>query len=282
MKSLWPVLPLLAVCSIRDNDGGGSGGDGGGGGGGRAGEGGGEGAGGGAAGGEKTFTQADVDRIVVNRNRALKEQLTRLESNYQGLLEQQNLTSEQRQKLESDLEAVQAQLRTKEQQAAHERKKAEEKYANELKRVQDEASTWKNRFETTMVEQSILDAAAKSDAFQPEQFIALLSGRTKVQEEIDSNGQKTGRLVPLVSMEVMDETTKQMQTVLKSPAEAVSMMKEDVSRYGNLFKANVARGLNQGGNSGQGQGRVDPTKLTAEQYMEMRKNPAARRQLGLS
>ena len=81
---------------------------------------------------EKVFTQDQVNEIVGKRQKGLQEKFVALEGTYTELLEQTNLSEGARAKLQEDLENVQKQMRTKEQQIEHERLQAETRFQNEL------------------------------------------------------------------------------------------------------------------------------------------------------
>jgi len=51
---------------------------------------------------DKTYNQKDVNKIVVQRNKALKAQYEAVEQTQKGLLEEKNLTVQQRTKNEAD------------------------------------------------------------------------------------------------------------------------------------------------------------------------------------
>lgn len=236
-----------------------------------------------SGGGEKTFTQAEVNEYVVKRNKNLKSQYEQLEGNYESLLENFRGTDEQRAKLEDDLENVRAQMRTKEQQAAHERKREQEKYNRELTAAQEQATTWKQRYESSTIERAIVDAASKNDAFNPDHFVSLLSPKSKVVEELDDAGTPTGNLVPKVEWTVVNPDTKQPEKVLKSPSEVIELMKEDVQSHGSLFKSNVAKGLGAGTfTGGKTTGRLDVKNMTMEEYAKYAATPEGRKALGLA
>lgn len=230
----------------------------------------------------KTFTQEEVDKFVTKRNKTLRTQYEQLEKNYETLLEQTNMSAEQRERLEADLENVRAQMRTKEQQLNHEKKQATEKFQKELKAAQEQSTYYKTLFESSTIERAITDAASRNDGYDASQFVGLLRDKAKVVEELDNEGNKTGRLVPRIEWEVVDPETKQAARVLKAPNEVIELMKEDVSRYGNLFKSNVARGLGQGqANHAGARGKIDVKKLSQAEYRELRKTREGRVALGL-
>jgi hypothetical protein len=231
---------------------------------------------------EKRFSQQEVDKIVVSRNKNLKTQYEQLEANYNKLLEQTNLTEETRNQLQADLENVQNLMRSKEQNLELQAKKAKEKYDADLRNATLEREKYKTMFETSTIERAIVDAAAKNEAFDPSQFVKMIGGQAKIVEELTDSGEKTGRLVPRIEWEIKDDSGA-ITKVLKTPEEVVVLMKEDTQRHGNLFRSNVARGLGSGNAQGVSpSGRVDVKKLSPQQYAEMRKTPEGRRALGLA
>lgn len=231
---------------------------------------------------KRFFSQEDVDKIVTKRNKAVRGQLQKMEQNYQKLLEQQNLNDEQRAQLETDLENIQAQLRTKEQQLEYEKKKASEKHQMEIKQTAEQRDYYKSLYETSTIERAITDAAVKHDGYNPSQFVAFLREKSKMVEEIDTTGNKTGRLVPRIEWEVADEATGQRERVLKAPDEVVELMKDNVTEFGNMFRQNISRGVGETNMPAQdGKGRVNHKKMTTEEYMRLRKDKDARKAMGL-
>lgn len=223
----------------------------------------------------KTFTQDDVNKIVVQRNKALKAQYEALEQNYQGLLEEKNLTQQQRAKIEADLQNVQAQLRTKEQQAAHEAKLAAEKHKNALQETEKTAVYYKNLYESSTIEREIVDAATQHGGYNPRQFIALVRPRTKLVEELNTNGEKTGRLVPRVEETVKGDDGSPT-AVLRTVEEAILGLKETDP---NLFKSFSARGIGNGTENGVGGKPLDPKSMSTADYFANRDQ--IRKQYGL-
>lgn len=231
----------------------------------------------------KTFTQAQVEEMITKRQRTLKEEYRKLEQNYQGLLEQTNLSDRQREELEEQLEAIQSQLRTEKEQIEYESKKAEKQYQKQLEETNAKANKYQQLFESSTIERSISDAARAEDGYDAEQFIALLGPRTKMTEEVNSDGVKTGRLIPMVDWTISKEDGSS-EAVKLDPKKVVKLMKENPAKYGNMFASNVARGI--GGGTAAGQelppGRIDPRKITTEEYMRLRKTEEGTRALGLT
>ena len=230
----------------------------------------------------KTFTQDEVNKFVAERNKALKTKYEQMESDYQELLQQQNLTDGQRRKLEESLDRVRQEMMTKEQRLESEKKKAQVEYEAKLKATSEEASKYKNLYETTSIARAITDAASVNDAFNPTHFIAHLAPKSKMVEELDAEGNATGNMVPRVEWTSIDEEGKKHIKQV-TPEEAVKLMKENVVEYGNLFKTNVAAGIGAGTAPGQvsAAGQIDHAKISTDDYMKLASTPEGRKKLGL-
>jgi len=230
---------------------------------------------------EAKFTQEQVNEMMGKRTKALNEKLTNLETTYTELLEQTTLTKTAREKLQADLKQVQQEMRTKEQQIEFEKKEAEKRYETDLGAAHEAKEYYQNLYETSTIHRAISDAAMEHEGFRAEDFIAHLGPKSKVVEEIDSNGEKTGRLVPRIEWQVTNEDTKEVTLVLKSPNEVVELMKETNP---NLFKSNVAKGVGEGTAAGtqSAAGPVNQQRITTEEFMRLRKDPDARRRMGMT
>jgi hypothetical protein len=233
----------------------------------------------------KTFTQEDLNKFLAEDRRKTeakyKAELSKAEKNYQELLENKNLTEQDRTRLQESLEDVRKQLRTKEQQLSHEKKQVEEQYSTRLKEAEQKATHWETQYREEKITRAIVDAAVSEDAFRPEQIVLELFGKTKLVEDIDEITKKpAGKHKVVVDFPDVAENGDPIMTQ-RTPREAVKRMKELSDLYGNLFKSGIVSGI--GGSSGQGgvgTGHVDVSKLTPEQYMKLRKeNPQA---LGLA
>lgn len=243
-----------------------------------AGAGGGAGAGAGGAAAGKSFTQDDVNRIVAADRRKLEEALKKTEKQYQDLLASQSLTEQERKALQANLEMVQGQLRSKEEQLLLEKKQVEEAYAGKLHEMEKKATHFETLYRDSTIERALQDAAVKHEAWSPSQVVALLRGQTKMLEETDpKTGKLTGKYKPVVEMQALNTTTGEMETKAYTPEDAVRKMKDTPDTWGNLFRSGVVSGIGAGtatGGLSPGQsGRLDAAairKLTQEQYREIR------------
>ncbi len=230
---------------------------------------------------EKTFTQEDVNKIVGDRVQKLNAQLETAVGNYEETLKTATLTSEQRDKVSKDLKRVKEELLTKEQRLEEEKKKAEEKHSEALEVITAQAERYKGLYETSTINREITDAAIKHEGFNASQFIAHLAPQSKMVDEVDSTGELTGKLVPRVEWTTVDKETGVVTVTLKSPEEAVELMKENVVDFGNLFRTNVAAGIGQGTAPGQTPtgGTINQKNITDAEYMEFAKDPQKLRQM---
>ncbi len=259
-----------------------------------AGEGGGDGAGAGAGAGDdsvkapegftpeqqKKFNEAlAADRRKQEvKYRQAQEALQKTEKQYKDLLSSQSLTEQERKALQANLEVVQGQLRSKEEQLQLEKKQIEETYAGKLQEMERKATHFETLYRDSTVERALQDAAVKHEAWSPSQIVTQLRSQTKMLEETDpKTGKLTGKYRPMVEMLTLNTTTGEMESKAYTPEDAVKRMKDDKDTWGNLFKSGVVSGIGAGTATGgltPGQsGRLDAAairKLTPAQYREIR------------
>ena len=233
-----------------------------------------------AAAAGKTFTQDDVNRIVATDRRKLEDALKKTEKQYQDLLASQSLTEQERKALQANLEMVQGQLRSKEEQLLLEKKQLQETYAGKLQEMEKKASFFETLYRDSTIERALQDAAVKHEAWSPSQVVTLLRGQTKMLEETDpKTGKLTGKFKPMVEMQAVNSTTGEAESKAYTPEDAVKKMKDTPDTWGNLFRSGVVSGIGAGTATGglmPGQsGRLDAAairKLTQEQFREIRAN----------
>ena len=226
----------------------------------------------------KTFTQDDVNKFLAEDRRKHQEKLKTLESSYEKILEDKTLAAEARTQLETELEDLRSQFRTKEQQVDHEKKQQKAEYEAKLTQATEAAKRYEGLYTSFVIDASIREAAKANEAFSEDQITGLIRGQTKVQEVLDENGKPTGKFAPMTKFQDVDAEGKPIET-LRTPADAVKRMKELPNLWGNLFRANVVSGVGQGAATGgvtPGAGaQIDVSRLTPEQYRKIRKeNPA--------
>ena len=225
---------------------------------------------------EATFTQDQVNAFLAEDRRKQQEKFkkqsesfVKMEKQLEAMIARESTTAQERASLEADLEELRATQRTSEQQKEHEIKQAREKHLRELQEAQTAATTWETMFKKSTIERSLMDAAAEHNAYNANDFIAILGPRSEMREVKDSDGNPTGKLAPMVSMEVLDEATGQMLQVWKTPSEAIKAMKDQPEQHGNKFRDSVIAGIGGGtatSSGGSSTGKINPNKLPMDEF----------------
>lgn len=223
-----------------------------------------------------SFTEAqqkEFNEALAKDRRRHQAALQTAERQMQELLNSKSLSEQERTKAEEALATVQMQLRTKDQQAAYERKQLEEAHGKVLKEITEKVTLWENKYKDSTVARALQDAAVHGDAYNPAQLVTILRPMTKLTEE-------NGEFKAMVEFPDNDATTGEPVMTLRSPEEAVRRMKELPEVYGNLFKSNVVSGIGShsatGGLTSGKDGKIDWKKLAKDpgKYHELRaKNP---------
>jgi len=203
-----------------------------------------------------------------------RKELEKTEATYKELLANNNsLTEKERKTLQDNLDTIQGQLRSREQQAAQEKKELETSYQGKLAAAEQRAIAAEQRWRDSTIMRALQDAAVEHEAYSTRQVVMLLKDWTRLVEKVDANGKGTGQFDVMVDFPDKDATTGQEIKTTKTPSEAVKRM-TDVTEYQNLFRRNVVSGV--GGNSAIGgltpgsNGRIDVRSLTHEQFLKVR------------
>lgn len=217
---------------------------------------------------KRVFEQEEVNAMMAKDKRALKAQNEQLAKTLEEVQKNQRLTEEERSELAAQIENLRTQHLTAEEKAKRERKKLETEHQTALEKKTKEAEEWRNRYTTEKIQRTILDASVANEAFSPEQIISFLRPETRLADVLDEEGRPTGELTPKVKFQSKNAEGKSV-TLDLTVDEAVKAMKEDVARFGNLFKSNATGGF--GGNNSPGvNGKLNFRNLTPAQYMKIR------------
>jgi hypothetical protein len=237
-----------------DNDGGDKGGD--------------KGGGNGKEGKGKVFTQEEVNRILAEDKRKHQTTLQKTLDELNLVKSKANLTDTERHELDSRIETLQNTLKTKEELAKSEIEKLTKKHGKVVDDLTLDRDSWKSKYTDSTIVRSITDAAVVTEAFSPEQIVAILKPKTQLAEALDEDGKPTGNLVPKVSFDTKDKDGKTV-TLNLSPSDAVKKMSEE-ERYFNLFKGKGAGGLG-GTNKGKvGEGDIKKLAQDPSAYRKAR------------
>ena len=119
--------------------------------------------------------------------------------------ESKNLSVKEREQLATQLEAMAAENRTREEQLLHERTQLEKRHAEALAEEKKHTDAWRKRFEDSAIQNALVDAAHRSDAFSADQITRLLGPSTRVVERTDERGKGTGDYEVVVDLPDTDE-----------------------------------------------------------------------------
>ncbi len=227
----------------------------------------------------KTFTQDAVNKFLAEEKRKADAKYKQVLADKQGLVDKlladKNLSEQDRATLQTEKEALQSQLLTKEEKLKAEKAAVEANLTAKVKEIEAKAAQWETRYTESSVKRELHEASVKGDACHPEQLVALLKPMTKVEAIKDAAGNPTGDYKTVVEME--ETKDGKTQTVQYTPEQAVAAMKALPAQYGNLFKTAAVGGV--GGNSTTGllpgSGNIDWANLTQTQYESLRgKHPS--------
>jgi len=189
----------------------------------------------------KSFSQKEMNSILAEDRRKHQEQVQKALNEVSALRSKAKLTAEERNSLDKRIENLQNELLTKEELAKKDRERLQKESHARIKTLESELDTWRGRYTDSSIRRSITDAAVKSNAFNPSQIVALLQGDTRLVEDLDPEGNPTGRFKPKVRFEDASESGESL-TLELSPADAVKRMRE-MDDYLNLFKGEGKGGI---------------------------------------
>lgn len=205
---------------------------------------------------EKKFSQTDLDRVIDQRFKKEREEKEGLVKQLQQLQDNSNLTAAEKEALASQIEDLNASMRTKEETAALNLKTQEGKYKQQIEGLSGERDTWKTRFVESTKKRSLTDAAVAANAEEPSQIVMMFDSQTRLEEE-KVDGKPTGNYVTMMKFQGIDPETKKPVTLDMSPAEAFQHMREN-GLHKNLWKHGGKPGT--GADAGGGGGSKNPGK----------------------
>lgn len=231
--------------------------------------------------GEKTFTQADVNKFLADDRRKAEKQRLELETRLTALSTDMSLSQAERDRYKQNVSDLQAQFLTKEERQKAENEQVVVRLREEAEAAAKKASSWETLYTESTITQALQSAAIKGDAYNPSQVVVQLRNQTRLIEKMDEHGKSTGALVPVVDITAIDKETGQVKRMQMTPDEAVDHMKSHPQDWGNFFKSNIKDGVGTSNGTGDDtSGTLDPSTLSTAQYLALRKkNPKA---LGLN
>lgn len=225
--------------------------------------------------GKTTFTQEEFNRALAeDRKKHMakfekqKAETERQIKTLENLQKSKGLTEKEKQSLEQQLEALKNSQLTEKELAAKEQEKLRKQHTEAVQGLTTERDLWQGRFNKMGINNSIISEGAKAEAFDNDALIAILGPHANMVEDTDGDGKGLGSFSPKVKFADTDKDGKPV-TLELTVEQAVKRMKE-MPKYGYLFKSTASGGLGGTPPAGKG-GKIDPAKLTPEQYREWRK-----------
>lgn len=219
----------------------------------------------------KTFTQADVDKMMAEHRKSLQAENKNLADELQKLRETANLTQAEKDALDARIQNLQNQHQSKEQAAAAEIEKMKKLLATETEKLSAEGKKWHGEFNNLLIENAIVTGANKFSAANHEQLLDMLKTKAKVVEEVDDQGKPTGKFVAKIPVSVLNPKSNTWELIEYPIVEGIGKMRENPANA-NLFLTDGKPGY--GGNPGSGSGgnkTLDWKNMTPEQHREARK-----------
>lgn len=218
---------------------------------------------------DKKFSQKDVDKIVADERRKQEKKFQDTITQLEALKENKNLTERQQAELQTRIEEMQTSMLSKEEQAKREQEKIKKESENKINDLTKDRDGWQNRYVTSEIRRSIMDAATEAKAFSPEQLVRLLQHDTKMTQILDEAGKPTDEWIPKVK--IVDTKDGKPVTLELTVPDAIKLMKDQPNKYGNLFESGVSGGLGVSSGAGGGKGDNEPPRDPVR-YREWRKN----------
>jgi len=213
----------------------------------------------------KKFSQEDVNRFVADEKRKVQTKMDQLTTQ----LETFKLTAAEKEDLQQKLTEMQNELLTKDELTAREKKKLEATLTKQAQQYEQEAKTWRNRYEDSTITRALMDAAIENEALVPVQLVEILRNKAHLADVLGEDGKSTGEFVTKCKIDVKDD--KGVTKTLDLPvSEAIRQLKEMPERFGNLFKSKAVSGIGDFV-TGKTSGSADPVAMSFDQYREFRK-----------
>lgn len=225
--------------------------------------------------GKTTFTQDEFNRALAEdrkkhtaRFEKQKAETDRQIKTLEQLQKSKSLTEKEKQSLEQQIDTLKNSQLTEKELAAKEQEKLRKQHGETVQVLTSERDLWQGRFNKMGISNTIISEGAKAEAFDNDALIAILGPHASMVEDTDGDGKGLGSFNPKVKFADTDKDGKPV-TLELTVEQAVKRMKE-MPKYGYLFKSTASGGLGGTPPVGKG-GKIDPAKLSPEQYREWRK-----------
>lgn len=199
----------------------------------------------------KTFTQADIDRLIGQTRKEEQKKFEDLKTYIEQMQERLKISEADREKSQQEILEIQTAKLTEKQKLELDLQNWQKKHKNDTEKLTGEATTWRERYEQQLLDTAVAGAANTHGAFSKDQLLAMfkLYGARVKPQVVD--GKETGFFETRVTFPDKDKEGKPIQVDL-TIEDAVKRMTE-LPEYQNMFKPNQNEGTggrNSGGSKG--------------------------------
>lgn len=227
-----------------------------------------------AAAATKLFTQEQLNKILADDKRKHQDQVKQTVSQLEELKKTAQLTAEEKDKLQAQLDGLNQSLLTAEEKAKLDLAKKDKEFKSREESLIKERDQWRSNYAGEVITNQILKASTIHDALSAEQIQDLLMPKTRLVEVVGTDGRTVTGYAPKVKIRLPNEKGEDVELDL-GVEEAVKRMKETPEKFGNLFKSGVKGGLGGNGSTGAGSGGntsiTELAKKDPETYRKGRK-----------
>ncbi|MEK0324381.1 MAG: hypothetical protein QQN63_01650 [Nitrosopumilus sp.] len=211
----------------------------------------------------KSFSQEQVNTILATDRRKSDDRNKQTLDELEALRAKSSLTASERSELDTTIENLQSSLMTEKELTAKQTAKTTKQHKQEITDIQKSRDQWQNLYTDSTIERAIVDAAGSgpNKAFNASQVVAILRPDTRLVEELNSDGEKTGKMVPMVKFADVGKDGKPVTLDLAVSA-AVKRMRE-LDQFLNLFEGDGPGGMGKTTKGSGKSGDTDIAKLAA-------------------
>ncbi len=197
---------------------------------------------------EPKYTEEDLNNRTGNLRKSLETKLEREATNHKA-------TQAERDTAQAELDTLRAEYTSKETRAAQELDSIKRKSAADLKAEREARETAEKNYEALLVDVELTKEEALVKPSIPGALSDAMRGKTKLVDELNAEGKKTGKKVVRLEFDDIDKEGKPIKSQFPV-GDAFKRMKEIPAKYGIYFEGVGAGGV--GGGNGKGTGAATP------------------------
>ena len=186
--------------------------------------------------GKPLFTQDHMNAEIGKARVSARKEGENVIRELEGLRDAASTSETVKAQLTEQIEALRAQLVSKEQSLQAEVETWKKKHSEDTQKLTEAAQQYERRWRDQMIATDILTHAEKADAFSAQQVFDLLARSAEVKPRLDEQGNDTGMYHTVVTIRDIDPKTKTERLTTLPVDQAIKRMKDIPEQYGNLFR----------------------------------------------